>query len=143
MRDVCNILKIKEKVNPKEILLRHWDGYNSQTLESTSGTEYFREIKFKSLVFEFSDEKDRNHLKLKWIRTKDDKTLKIYTEKGLVMGMINPQINVIYAILQKIDYVSDNKMTYNLYTYGISIQLAKLMTGDLQIMEISTHYIIK
>ena len=59
------------------------------------------------------------------------------------MGMINPQINVIYPILQKIDYVSDNKMTYNLYTYGISIQLAKLMTGDLQIMEISTHYIIK
>jgi hypothetical protein len=80
---------------------------------------------------------------MKRIETKDDKTLKIYTEKGLVMGMINPQINVIYPILQKIDYVSDNKMTYNLYTYGISIQLAKLMTGDLQIMEISTHYIIK
>jgi hypothetical protein len=118
-----------------------WDGYDPETLESTSGTEYTREIKFKSITFEFANDTDEYNLKLRLIRIRNDRTLKIYTDNGLMIGMINPNIKEFYPLTGKRDYISDSKLTYNLYKYGISFQLEKLDNDDLKLIEISSHLI--
>ena len=136
IKQVCSIFKIKYKPNPNEYTINQWDGFEVETGNT-------HEIKFKSLNFEFSDEKDRNNLKLKWITIQEDKSLKVFTESGLEIGMINPKIIDLYPKGEKNDYISDNKLTYNLYTYGISMQLVQLPNNDLKLTEISTHYKLK
>ena len=143
VKDVCKILKIKDPTKPNEYTISMWDGYSTVTGKDTSGTEYTQEIKFKSLLFQFDDDKDRKNLKLKWITTKEDFSLKIYTDNGLEIGMINPKIEKIYSVLEKCDYVSENKLTYNLYTYGVSFQLEKTAKNELKLVEISTHHTLK
>ena len=139
--ELHRILKIKDSSNPNEFVMTMWDGFDPETLEFTSGVEYTREIKFKSITFEFSDETDKDNLKLRWIRIKEDNSLKIYTDNGLMIGMINPKIREFYPLTGKKDYISDNGLTYNLYKYGISMQLEKLENNDLRLIEISTHLI--
>jgi hypothetical protein len=143
VKDICKFFKIKDNCNPNEIVMRIWDGYDPVTGESISGVEYTKDIKFKSIVFEFSDESNRNQLLLKWIRLRDDKMLKIYTDNGLVLGMINPKLKDLYPVTKKQDFISENQLTYNLYTYGISFQLEKLLNNDFKLIEVSTHYKIK
>ncbi len=143
VKQVCTILKLKDKTNPNEYSINHWDGFDAETGKRTSGTEYTQEIKFKSIFFEFSDEKDKQNLKLKWIRIQEDKSLKVFTESGLEIGMINPRIIDLYPKSEKNDYIADNKLTYNLYSYGISMQLIQLTNNDLKLTEISTHYKLK
>ena len=151
VRKVCSIFKIKYKPNPNNYTISHWDGFDSDTGKATSGTEYIKEIKFKSIIFEFADEKDKMHLKLRWIRIQGDKGLRwiriqgdkglrVFTENGLEIGMINPRITDLYPQVLKHDYIADNKLCYNLYTYGVSMQLEKLPNNDLKLTEISTHY---
>jgi hypothetical protein len=137
--ELHRILKIKDTSNPIEFIMTMWDGYDPETLETTSGTEYMREIKFKSITFEFADETDKDNLKLRWIRIKEDNTLKIYTDNGLMIGMINPKIREFYPLTGERDYISENGLTYNLYKYGISMQLEKLKNNDLRLIELSTH----
>jgi hypothetical protein len=141
IRELHRILKINYTPNPNEFLMTMWDGYDPETLESTSGTEYTREIKFKSITFEFADETDRDNLKLRWIRMKGDNTLKIYTDNGLMIGMINPKIKEFYPLTGKRDYISENGLTYNLYKYGISLQFERIENDDLKLIELSTHLI--
>ena len=140
VKKVCSIFTIKYKPNPNNYTISHWDGFDSNTGKQTSGTEYIKEIKFKSIIFEFADEKDKMNLKLRWIRIQGDKDLRVFTENGLEIGMINPRITDLYPQILKDDYISDNKMTYNLYTYGVSMQLEQLPNNDLKLIEISTHY---
>ncbi len=139
--ELHQILKIKDTSNPNEFVMTMWDGFDLETLEFTSGSEFTREIKFKSITFEFADETDKDNLKLRWITIKEDSTLKIYTDNGLMIGMINPEIREFYPLTGKRDYISDNGLTYNLYKYGISMQLEKLKNNDLRLIEISTHLI--
>ncbi|NLB26985.1 MAG: hypothetical protein GX820_09880 [Bacteroidales bacterium] len=139
--ELHRILKIKDTSNRNEFVMTMWDGFDPETLEFTSGVEYTREIKFKSITFEFADETDKDNLKLKWIRIKEDNKFKIYTDNGLMIGMINPKIREFYPLTGKRDYISDNGLTYNLYKYGISMQLEKLENNDLRLIEISTHLI--
>jgi len=141
IKELHRIIKIKDTFNPDVFLMTMWDGYDSETLESTSGAEYTREIKHKSITFEFADETDKDNLKLRWIRIREDKTFKIYTDNGLMIGMINPEIREFYPLTGKRDYISDNGLTYNLHKYGISMQLEKLGNNDLRLIEISTHVI--
>lgn len=141
IKKLLRILKIKDTSNPNEFIMTMWDGYDPETLESTSGAEYTREIKYKSIIFEFADETDKVNLKLRWIRIGEDKTLKIYTDNGLIIGMINPKIKDYYPLTGKGDYISENGLTYNLYKYGISLQLERLENDDLRLIEISTHLI--
>ena len=143
IKQVCSILKIKYEPNPNQYTINNWDGFEAETGKRTSGSEYSHEIKFKSINFEFTDEKDRNNLKLKWITIQEDKSLKVFTESELEIGMINPRIIDLYPKGEKNDYISDNKLTYNLYTYGISMQLVQLPNNDLKLTEISTHYKLK
>ena len=141
IRELHRILKIKNTSNPNEFIMTMWDGYDPETLESTSGSEYTREIKYKSIIFEFAEETDKDNLKLRWIRMGEDKTLKIYMDNGLIIGMINPKIKDFYTLTGKKDYISENGLTFNLYKYGISLQLERLGNEDLKLAEISTHLI--
>jgi hypothetical protein len=141
IKEVCSILKIKYM--PNEYSINLWDGFEAETGKRTSGSEYTYEINFKSIKFEFSDKENKNNLKLKWITIQEDKSLKVVTESGLELGMINPRIIDLYPKGKKYDYISDNKLTYNLYTYGISMHLVQLPTNELRLTEISTHYKLK
>ena len=143
VNELHQILKIKDTADPDMFSMSIWDGYDSETMEKVSGSKYIRTIEFKSIKFEFEDEKDRNNLKLVWIRIKEDNTLKIYTDNGLIMGMTNPNFKKIFPVLRKRDYVSESGLTYNLYSYGISLQLKKMENEDLQIIKISTHFKIE
>lgn len=141
INELHRILKIQDTSNPDVFFMTMWDGYDPVTMETTSGTEYSREIKFKTIIFEFADKKDKDNLKLRCIRMKEDKTLKIYTDNGLMIGMINPKIKDFYPLTGKRDYISENGLTYSLFKYGISLQLEKLGNDDLKLIEISTHLI--
>ena len=133
-------LGIKDTSDPNIISISEWDGFDSETMERVSGKEYVRTVEFKSIAFEFADETDKDNLKLKWIRIREDISLKICTDNGLMMGMINPHIKEFFPKLGKQDYISKNGLTYNLYNYGISLHLEKMGNEDLRIIEISTHH---
>ena len=139
-KEVCKILKVRDKTKPNEFTISHWDGYNSETGEPASGSEYIKEIDYKSINFEFADEKDIDSVKLRWIRIKGDKSLRITTNSGIEMGMVNPQIDTIYPETGESYYISKDKLTYNLYPYGISFHLERQENRDLKVIEISTHY---
>ena len=139
-KEVCKILKIRDKTKPNEFTISHWDGFDPETGESASGSEYIKEINYKSINFEFADEKDNDSVKLRWITLSEDKSLKIITDSGFEMGMINPQIKYIYPRTENNYYISEDNLTYNLYSYGISFELEKLANNDLKLIEISTHY---
>lgn len=140
IKELHRILKIKDTSNPNEFIIKMWDGYDPETLKDTSGSEYTREIKFKSISFEFADNTDKDNLKLRSIKVGDYKAFKIYTDNGLMIGMINPKIKDYYPLISKRDYISENGTIYNLYKYGISFLLEKL-DNDLKLIEISTHLI--
>jgi hypothetical protein len=139
----CKILGINPPSNSDLILISEWSGFDSETMEDTSGTEWLREIKYKSLVFEFASENDKNNLKLRWIKIKKDNSIKAYTDTGFELGDVNPNISEIYPNESKHDYVSDNGLTYNLYSHGISFQLEKVNETKNIITEISVHYRLK
>jgi hypothetical protein len=139
-KEVCKILKIRDKTKRNEVTISHWDGFDPETGESASGSEYIKEINYKSINFEFADEKDNDSVKLRWIRINGDKSLKITTDSGIEMGMINPQIDSIYPETGESYHISKDKLTYNLYPYGISFHLEKLENNDLKVIEISTHF---
>ncbi len=139
-KEVYKILKIRDRSKPNEFAISNWDGYDPETGESTSGSEYIKEIKYKSIMFEFADEKDNENVKLRWITLKEDKSLKIITDSGFEIGMINPQIKDIYPRTENNYFISEDNLTYNLYSYGISFELEKLANNDLKLIEISTHY---
>lgn len=120
-----------------------WDGYDSETLKMTGGTKWIKEVRFKNIVCEFSSDSDVKKLELSWVRIREDKSMKIYTDNGFEMGEINPNIIELFPKVSKNDFVSGDLKTYNLYTYGVSFGLEKLENNDLRLVEISTHYKIK
>ena len=141
MKQACNVLKIKYDYHPdKMILPALWDGYDAKTFVHTHGSEWINEITYKSIVLEFADEQDKNNLKLRRITMKANNSLKIYTDNGLMIGDINPEIFKLFPIKQQWDYYSDDQLTYCLYSYGISIQLEKLSNGNFRLAEISVHH---
>jgi len=143
INQTCKILGIIPPPSSDLILMSEWSGFDSETFEKTSGTEWLREIKYKSLVFKFSSEDDKNNLKLRWIKIKKDNTIKAYTDTGFEFCDINPNISETYPNESKFDYVSDNELTYNLYSHGISFQLKKENETNKRLSEISVHYILK
>lgn len=143
IKKTCKILGIKDHSDSNEILLSEWSGFDSETLENTSGTEWIREVKHNSLVFEFASENNTDNLKLRWIKIEMDNSIKSYTETGFEIGDINPNISDIFPSKTKHDYVSDNGLTYNLYSHGISFQLEKIDEAMNKLTKISVHSIIR
>jgi len=139
IKETCRILKIADQTESEIIYMTMWDGFDSETGESTSGAELTREIKHNSLVFEFASENDKYNLELRYIEIKENAATKVYTDTGFELGEINPDILGVYSEKSKHDYVSDNKLTYNLFAHGISFQLEQLENGDKKLVEITTH----
>lgn len=136
--EVCKILKIRDRSKFDEISVNHWEGYDQETGEPTSGSEYVKEIKYKSIMFEFAHDKYNGTEELRSIRLKADKSLMIITDSGLIMGMINPQIKYIYPRTENNYNISEEDLTYDLFSYGVSFKLEKLANNDLKLIEIST-----
>lgn len=140
IKETCKILGIKAPSSSDLILMREWTGFDFETMEDASGTEWVREINYKTIVFEFVSETDKEDLKLKWIKVRKDSSIKAYTDTGFEFVDINPNISNIYPSKKKHDYISDNQLTYNLYSHGISFQLEKVDETIKKISEISVHY---
>ena len=140
IKKTCEILRVKDISDNGDIIMSQWDGYDPETLEMTGGTEWIKEVRFKNIVCEFSSDSNIKNLKLRWIRIGVDKFMKIYTDNGFEMGEINPNILELFPKVSKHDFISDDLKTYNLYTYGVSFGLEKLVNNDLRMIEISTHY---
>jgi hypothetical protein len=117
----------------------NWSGSDTQTGEEVSGQETMTKIEFKTMIFEFAGEYEYN-LKLRKIEIKEDNKLIVYSDNGLVMGMINPNINEIFPDLGKNDdYWTRAGINYNLNEYGISFELKKINNDDLKIVAMSVH----
>jgi len=139
VQQLHKILKIKDTSNPDELIIRIWDGFDAETYNDVSGSDFVRNIKYKFITFEFADESNPKDLKLNRIIIKTDKYTKVYTDNGLIIGMINSDIESFFPKVSKNYKVSENKQIYNLHHYGISIYLEKMDNGDLKIVEIETY----
>ena len=140
IKQTCDILKIKDITNNGDLIFSTWDGYDAETLEMTGGTELIKKVPYKNIEFEFASAIEKDNLKLRWIRMKADKSMKIYCDNGLIMNAINPDILGLFPKVDKVDYISENGLTFNLYSYGMSFKLIRLDNNDLQLIEISVHY---
>jgi hypothetical protein len=119
------------------------DGIDLETRAEISWTEIVKEINYKSIIFKFTGENDSDTLKLTEIRIKEDKSIKTYLENELEIGMINPQIEAFYSLVDKLDYISDNGLVFYLNSYGITINLEKMVNENLKLTEISIHLRLK
>jgi hypothetical protein len=142
LSETCKTLSVKFS-KPKIWPINHWNGVtiNEQTKISkdTSGSYYGIEINYKSIVFEFIDEKDPEKLKLESISLESDKSLMIKLNNGLGLGIINPKIKEIYPIVEKIDEVSEDALIYNLYSQGITFYLERISNNELKLSKIVVH----
>lgn len=103
IEELHKILKIKE-TNP----------YNVSFVISCGdecSESYERTIKKNTINFEFGDEWDEYNLQLWKISITDDKALKIYTDNGLSMGMINPDIKKLFPVFEERDRISQNGLS--------------------------------
>ncbi|HEV7349858.1 hypothetical protein [Telluribacter sp.] len=137
-KQLSKTLKIKEQFGTSD---RIWDGYNPETGESVSGSEMVKNIIYKGIDFEFTG-KIRDSLTLKWIKIKVNKNFNVYINDSLYLGQINPPLDRYFKKNNKYDYISDSRMTYNLYSVGISFQLDSLKMKRC-LNEVSVHYTIK
>jgi hypothetical protein len=139
IQEVCKIFKIKYSSEIGEVEITSWDGFNEDSTEARSGSNCSRIIRYKTLEFGYDCGYETSDPRLQGIIIKDDKSLKVYTVEGLEMGSINPKISEIYPLIDQNKYVSDNKITYNLYTNGVSLQLDKLDNYNFKLIEIAIY----
>jgi len=139
MKDLCKILNIKDSINTDGLSVTLWDGVDSKTGKEVSGSIYEKEIHYESIKFGYSDNDDAINLKLEWITLKENENLKIIINNQFGIGTINPEIKKIFPHLKKKDFISDDKLTYKLYSSGISFKLEKGSNDELKIVEISIH----
>jgi len=143
LSDLYRKLNIEDTSEKNVFPITHWDGYDPETNEFISGEDYTKEINYKSITFNFSHENSLDSLELISIEIKEDKNLKVYTNNGFMIGMINPKLKEKLPLQNRNDYISDDELTYNLYTYGISFYLEIMPNGNKRITKIETHIKIK
>jgi hypothetical protein len=127
IKRTCEILKIPDQSNSDVLTHVLWSGFDYKTGERTAGTRLLNNIKHKSLVFEFEyiseDSVGFAIYSLVSIEIKNHKSIKTYTDRGLMIGDINPNILNVYPITIRCDYISENKMYYCLNYHGIIFNL--------------------
>jgi hypothetical protein len=138
---LCKILKIKDTIKLDNIPITWWDGFDPKTGKEVSGSYYEKDIIYKSIKFEYKDENDG--YKLDWITLKENDSLKISIENKLEIGEIDPKFNELYPIMKIYDFVSEDKLRYNLYSYGISFHLEKDLKNERKLVEISIHFTLE
>lgn len=137
IEDIYRIFKFKDPpdpLNPDKIKISLWSGENDN-----GGIEFLRLIEFKSIIFKFFTEGVGYLLELSNIYIKEDNSFKAYTDNGLMIGMINPNINEIFPSFGKKDYISESGLSYQLFSHGISLKLEKINDEDLKIIEIEVY----
>ena len=131
-------IKTDPNLNPS---IRVSDGINTETGEWTSDTDFVINFHVKSIDFEFSGNKQDN-LRLKWITLKDTIGLKVKINEQIILGMEKPDILGQFKSLTKDDYISDDHLTFNFYSHGVSFLLDSVR-GQSRLKEISIHYTVK
>ena len=86
--EVCRIFKIRENSNAVSNETE-WTGFEGKTGGPSYGSS--KDIIYKSLTFTFASEKGQD-FELASIEAKEDKSLMVYTNNGLMIGMINPKL---------------------------------------------------
>jgi len=135
IKEVCRIFKIRENSNAISNETE-WTGFEGKTGGPSYGSS--KDIIYRSLTFTFASEKGRD-FELASIEAKEDKSLMVYTNNGLMIGMINPKINELFPKLKKQDFIAENKLEYQLFSFGISLQMEKLPNDDFRLTEISIY----
>jgi len=116
------------------------DGWDLETGESISNTFVAIKLNYFGIIFEYEGDIE-NELNLKWIRIPKSEKYSASIANGLFLGQINPPIDSFFPEVSKYDYVSEDSLTYNLYSYGISFSLKGEEEKILN--EISVHYTIE
>ena len=101
IKEVCRIFKVKD--NPNEIRVTEGESVYKRKGEPQSYTYYSRDIIYKSITFTFGDENAQN-FELVSIKAKEDKSLKIYTNNGLIIGTIMVDFYILDIYLLGIDF---------------------------------------
>jgi hypothetical protein len=121
--------------------IRISDGFSKKTGEQYSESKFVTNLTYKSIDFEFSGDKE-DSMKLEWIRIKDTNDIKVRVNDKLILGMVSPDILTSFSPKPDNDYVSEDMLTYNFYSYGISFGLEK-NNDDKILKEVSVHYVLK
>jgi hypothetical protein len=129
----------EESGNLFDSIVIHSDGYNPETMQQVGGDQFIKEIQFKSINFHFSSFSGWDDLKLKSITIRENRELVAITNKGLKIGMFQPNVSAKYKVQATTDYISDDGLYYHFYSQGISFQLEKSNSDRLKLIEVSTY----
>ena len=138
---VDEVLKALELEDIFGVSFSHWDGVDMETGESTYGSEFVKNILYKGIDFEFKGQ-TKDSLILDWIRIKKTDYLDVKVNDQISLGDTNPPVDKYFKEQNKYDYISDDSLTYNLYSQGVSFQFDR--KGEDRILkEVSIHYKIE
>jgi hypothetical protein len=115
----------------------HWDGIDTETGEPAYGHEFVKNIRYKGIDFEFKGQ-TKNSLVLEWIRIDHSDFFHVQIDDAISLGDTNHIIEKYLMEQNKYDYISDDSLTYNLYSQGISFQFEK-KGNDSVLKEVSIH----
>jgi len=135
-----NLLDLKKAFNISEdpFLQREiWDGVDTNG-NSTYGILFRKEIKFMGITFQY-ESPDTVNFKLKWIRIPFNKDFEVIILDRVRLGQINPPIDTYFKKVTKHDYIAKDRLTYNLYSQGISFHFEPIKKGRM-LEEVSIHY---
>jgi hypothetical protein len=122
-----------------ESIVTAYSGYDSETGEEIDGVDYMKIVRYKSLLLEFTSETNVNNLKLSYIKIGKHNTIKVFTDTGLNMKEINPNIINLYPVIEEHDNISSDELIYNYKSHGILFKLEKLDKNNKGLIEISIH----
>ena len=135
------VLKAFEFEDKFEVYFAIWDGVDMETGMDISGTEFGKNIMYRGIEFEYKGV-SKDSLNLEWIRIKKNDNLKVIINDHIMLGQTNPPIDVYFTKRTKNDYISDDSLTYNMYSQGVSFQFER--QGNNRILEeVSIHYKIE
>lgn len=143
LRDLMKMLKIDKEPS---MSICDWSGRDFETKKDTGGQYSQMELNYKTLNFSFTTvERGTNNernFKLSSIKIGNDETIKAYTDNGIELGDINPNIKEKFPETGKYDLISDTKEYYDLRSYGITFSLKEL-NNDLKVYRICVLRIMK
>ena len=107
-----------------------------------SGTEFGKNIMYRGIEFEYKGV-SKDSLNLEWIRIKKNDNLKvIIINDHIMLGRDLTSDRCLLYQETKNDYISDDSLTYNMYSQGVSFQFER--QGNNRILEeVSIHYKIE
>ena len=134
---LCDLLKINFKRDTMIFNLECRDWINMKTGKMEGDSRVIEEIKYKSIVFKFASKHIQDKMKLDHIEIKDPKEFIIFTSDGYSLSGPNPRIQDYFNFVKGDDSYSSDKLTINLNTYGLWIQLKRITDDDYRLSKLS------